>query len=221
MSHNLTPQLVRQVEEAAEIVKQGGIVAFPTDTVYGLGAGVFNNEAVDRIYKVKQRPHHLPLPILLADCAQLAIVTASVSEIAWLLIKYFWPGGLTLVLPKATSFHSNATAGSDKVAIRIPNHVVPIALIRNSGVPIVGTSANLSSEPSALTPEGVRAQLGDNVDLIVDGGKCHGGLESTIVDLTGKVPVILRQGIVPEEEIKKIYREYAKEADDDASCLGQ
>jgi L-threonylcarbamoyladenylate synthase len=218
MSHRLSSKLVRQIETAAQIVKTGGVVAFPTDTVYGLGANPFKDKAVDRIYQVKRRDRQLPLPVLLADEVQMAGVVAAVSDVARLLMKRFWPGGLTLVLSKAASFPDNITAGGDSVAIRMPGHEVTLALIRKAGVPIVGTSANLSNQPSAVTAEEVKDQLGSAVDLVVDGGRCPGGVESTVVDLTGPVPIILRQGAVPEEKIKQVYLEYIKEADQNAYC---
>jgi L-threonylcarbamoyladenylate synthase len=220
MSHRLSSKLVQQIEKAAEIVKAGGVVAFPTDTVYGLGANPYIADAVERIYRVKGRARHLPLPILLSGEAQIIDVVASVSELARLLMKHFWPGGLTLVLPRAASFPDSA-AGSNSVAIRMPDHEVTLALIRIAGVPIIGTSANLSNKPSALTAGEVKDQLGSAIDLVVDGGRCPGGVESTVVDITGQSPVIIRQGAVPEEEIQKIYQKFAKKADKNAYCFRQ
>ncbi len=155
---------------------------------------MFNIEAVERIYRVKQRSRHLPLPVLLADSAQLDDIVASVPEIARYLMRHFWPGGLTLVLPKKDTLPDIITAGSNKVAVRIPDHVVPLTLIRGLGAPIIGTSANISDKPSPVTAEEVEQQLGSQVDLIIDMGKCPGGLESTVVDVTGEIPVILRRG---------------------------
>lgn len=193
-----------QVDRAVEILENGGIVAFPTDTVYGLGADVFNVEAIGRIYKVKQRARNVPLPVLLADSTDLVGVVADVPEMAWRLIKRFWPGGLTLVLPKKDTIPDIITAGSDKVAVRIPDHVVPLSLVRGLGKPIIGTSANISYEASPLTAAEAEQQLGGQVDLIIDTGRCRGGLESTVVDVTGKAPVILRHGIISDEEISEI-----------------
>jgi L-threonylcarbamoyladenylate synthase len=207
----LSHQVRIQVERAVEILKNGGIVAFPTDTVYGLGGDVFNVKAAERIYKVKQRPSNMPLPVLLADSAGLANITADVPEIAWCLIKRFWPGGLTLVLPKKESLPDIITAGGDKVAVRIPDHAVPLNLIRGLGSPLIGTSANISREPNPLTAAEVEQQLGGKVDMIIDAGRCPGGLESTVVDVAGKAPLILRRGIISEEEIKKVCREYSME----------
>ena len=220
MAGRLSSKLVQQIEKAAQIVKAGGVVAFPTDTVYGLGVSPFIAKAVKRIYEIKGRTRWLPLPVLLADEAQLADVVASISDIARLLMKRFWPGGLTLVLDKASLFPDNVTAGGDTVAVRMPGHEVTLALIRKAGVPIVGTSANLSNSPSALTAEEVREQLGSAVDLVVDGGRCPGGIESTVIDLTGQVPVILRQGAVTEEKIQQVYLEYMKGAKQNAYCSG-
>jgi L-threonylcarbamoyladenylate synthase len=208
---NLSTKIALQVDRAIEILKSGGIVAFPTDTVYGLGGDAFNSEVAERIYKVKQRPRSLPLPVLLADLTQVAAVVDSVPDIVRFLMKRFWPGGLTLVLPKAASIPEIISAGNDKVAIRIPKHIVPLALIHGLGTPIIGTSANISHKPSPLTAREVEQQLGSQIDLIVDMGRCPGGLESTVVDVTGGAPIILRQGIIPEDEIKRACREYARE----------
>jgi L-threonylcarbamoyladenylate synthase len=198
-----------QVDRAIEILKDGGIVAFPTDTVYGLGGNVFSIEAAERIYRVKQRPRHIPLPVLLADSTQLADIVAAVPETARYLMRHFWPGGLTLVLKKKDTLPDIITAGSDKVAVRIPDHVVPLALIRGLGAPIIGTSANISDKPSPVTAEEVDQQIGSQVDLIIDMGRCTGGLESTVVDVTGETPVILRRGVISEEKILSVCREYA------------
>ncbi len=204
-------QLALQVDKAIEVLKAGGIVIYPTDTVYGLGCDAFNHEAVEKIYKVKRRPFSQPLPVLLADSAQIAMVVGSVPELAWFLIRRFWPGGLTLVLPKATSFPELVTAGGKKVAIRIPNHAVPLKLISGLGRPIIGTSANVSNQHSPVTAEAAAQQLGGEVDLIIDAGRCPGGLESTVVDVTGEELVILRKGIIPEDKIKQACKEYAEE----------
>ena len=198
------PPVEKQIKVAIAILKKGGIVAFPTDTVYGLGADPLNKQAVDKIYKVKRRPHTLPFPLLLAEKSDLLKVASVVPEIAWQLAERFLPGGLTLVLRKNPWVPVTVTAGGDTVAVRIPDHPVPLALIRGLGSPIVGTSANLSGKPSPVTAEEVREQLGDEVDLIIDGGRCPGGTESTVLDVSGKVPAIIREGAIPKVEIAKI-----------------
>jgi L-threonylcarbamoyladenylate synthase len=206
---NLSREIALQVDRAIEIVKGGGIVAFPTDTVYGLGGDAFNSEVAERIYRVKQRPRSLPLPVLLAGSTQVDAVVEFTPGIARFLMKCFWPGGLTLVLPKRASLPEIISAGSDNVAIRIPNHVVPLTIIHGLGAPIIGTSANISDKPSPVTAQEVEQQLGSEIDLIINTDRCPGGLESTVVDVTGETPVILRQGIIPEDEIKRACQEYA------------
>lgn len=201
----LAPELARQVEEGARILLEGGVIAFPTDTVYGLGADVLQEEAVKRIYRIKQRPLNIPLPVLLSSQDQLSIVASYVPDNARVLMKHFWPGGLTLVLPAVDSFRSRVVAGGLTVAVRIPNHDVTLALIERVGKPLVGTSANIYSQPSARTADEVRRQLADRIDYIVDSGQCPGGQESTVVDVTGPLPRILRQGAVPPDLINSFY----------------
>ena len=200
----LDKSLQKQVAMGIAILRQGGLVAFPTDTVYGLGVGVNIPQAVERVYQVKGRPANMALPLLLADISQINEVAEPVPSIAWLLAKKFLPGALTMVLPRSKSVPDTITAGSETVAIRIPDHPVPVALVRGLGMPIVGTSANLSGKPSALTAGDVYSQFGDKVDLVIDGGRCPGGRESTIIDVTGKVPVILREGAISERELRRV-----------------
>ena len=196
--------LQKQVAIGISVLRQGGLVAFPTDTVYGLGVGVNIPQAVERVYKAKGRPANMALPLLLADISQISEVAESVPPIAWVLAKKFLPGALTMVLPRSGSVPGTITAGGETVAIRIPAHPVPVALARGLGMPIVGTSANLSGKPSALTADDVYSQFGDKVDLVIDGGECRGGRESTIIDVTGKVPVILREGAISERELRQV-----------------
>jgi L-threonylcarbamoyladenylate synthase len=191
-----------RINEAAKIIKAGGLVAFPTDTVYGLGVNPFNREAVERIYLVKQRPGDLPLPVLLPDRNEVYSAASEVSPVALSLMERFWPGELTIVLYKSTGFPDYITAKSDKIAVRVPDHIVPVMLMKKAGVPVVGTSANLSNLPSALTAEEVEKQLGGKVDMIINGGKSPGGIESTLVDMTGPEPVVLREGAISGKEIE-------------------
>ena len=205
MGNKLSLSLQQQVEQGISVLKEGGIVAFPTDTVYGLGASSNTSRAVEQVYRVKQRPRNMALPLLLADKPQISEVAKAVPQVAWLLADKFLPGALTMVLFKSESVSEIVTGGDKTVAVRIPAHPIPVALIRGIGTPIVGTSANLSGQPSALTAEDVHTQLGDKIDLIIDGGRCPGGLESTIVDLTGETPVILREGAISREELSNAY----------------
>jgi L-threonylcarbamoyladenylate synthase len=198
------PTIEKQIKLAIAILKKGGVVAFPTDTVYGLAANPLNEQAVDRIYKAKKRPRNLPLPLLLAEKSDLLKVASVVPEIAWQLAERFLPGGLTLVLRKSSWVPATVTAGGDTIAVRVPKHPVPISLIRGLGNPIVGTSANISGRSSPVTAEEVRQQLGDAVDLIIDGGRCPGGTESTVLDVSGKVPTLVREGAIPRSELEKV-----------------
>jgi len=204
MGNKLAPSIQQQVEQGINVLKQGGIVAFPTDTVYGLGAAINIAPAVAKVYQVKGRPPSMALPILLADKSEITEVAEAVPPVAWLLADKFLPGALTMVLLKSESVPDIVSGGGRTIAIRIPAHPVPISLARGLGAPIVGTSANLSGSPSALTAKEVYNQLGDRVDLIINGGRCPGGRESTIVDLTGETPLILRQGAISAAELKKV-----------------
>ncbi|MGA2367752.1 MAG: L-threonylcarbamoyladenylate synthase [Dehalococcoidia bacterium] len=197
----LSLALLDQVNQAVGVLRGGGIVAYPTDTVYGLGADVYNDEAVARVYRIKERPLSQPLPVLIADISQAGMLTGDQSKQAQLLMKRYWPGGLTIIFHKSPDFNSLVLAGSNKIGIRIPNHDIARAMIAKLGRPIVGTSANLHERPAAMTAAEVRDQLGSRVDFILDGGTCPGGGESTVIDLTVEPPAIVRQGIIAEEEI--------------------
>ena len=204
MKNDLPQKVQKQIEKGIAIIRQGGVIAFPTDTVYGLGAGIYIESAVERLLKVKRRPAKMALPILLADAAQIHEVAKGLPAFAWRLIKEFWPGGLTLVVYRSKVVNDIITAGGDTVALRIPDHPVPRALIRGSGMPVIGTSANISGQPAVLTAEDVRRQLGDSVDLIIDGSPAPRGIESTVVDVTGDVAVILREGAIKKADIEKV-----------------
>lgn len=204
MQVKLNPSIQQQVEKGIAVLKQGGTVAYPTDTVYGLGGYPGLCRAVKRIYQIKKRPYNMALPLLLADTAQISDVAHPVPQVAWLLVRRFLPGALTIVLHKSDSVPDIVTGGGRKVAVRIPSHPIPIALIEGLETPIVGTSANLSGKPSALTADDVCAQLGDKIDLVIDGGRCPGGRESTVVDATEESPVVLREGAISIEELKRV-----------------
>jgi len=194
----------KQIRKAITILKNGGVVAYPTDTVYGLGACMTDTAAVDRIFQVKGRPKGMALPVLLADRLQIAEIVTSVSPAAKCLADAFFPGALTIILPKSAVVPDIITGGGRTVAFRIPNHPVPLALIKGLGKPIVGTSANLSGQPSALTAIEVQAQIGDKIDMVIDGGRCAGGIESTVIDLSGEMPIIRRQGAISIDILRKI-----------------
>ena len=208
--------LQREIEKGVKILQKGGVIAFPTDTVYGLGADAFNSTAVENIYEIKNRPKHRQLPLLIADVERLMTLADPIPEIAWFLARRFWPGGLTLVLPKTDSLPAYLAPGPT-IAVRVPDHPVCLALIQRLGNPIIGTSANISGQPAALTANEVEQQLGEKIDFIINGGNCPGGKESTVVDVTHESLIILRQGIIPADEIDKAYKEYL-EVNSEAHC---
>ena len=187
------------LERAARVLRAGGLVAYPTDTLYGLAALPANDEAVRSLFEAKSRPLGQPLPLLIASMADVASVADGTPSVASRLMAEFWPGPLTIVLRKAQSFHSIAVG--DTVALRVPAHDVPRALARLLASPITGTSANVSGGPDPLTAEEVHSQLGDRVELIIDGGRCPGGGPSTVVDCTVDPPRILRDGAIDREAL--------------------
>jgi L-threonylcarbamoyladenylate synthase len=204
MPNELPLEIKEQIRSGVAILGDGGLVAFPTDTIYGLGACFDSPAAVEGIYRVKQRPYTMGLPLLVANEAQISEVVEYISKTAKLLIDRFLPGGLTLVMPRAKSVKDIVTGGGETVAIRIPAHPVPITLIKGIGKPIIGTSANLSGKPGAITADEVSLQFGNKIDLIIDGGRCDGGRESTIVDVTKAVPRLLREGAISRAEIERV-----------------
>jgi L-threonylcarbamoyladenylate synthase len=192
------------VYRAAEIIQKGGIVAFPTETVYGLGADAFNPLAVARIFEVKRRPSFDPLIVHVANPADVKKLVKEIPSNAKKLIERFWPGPLTVVLLKEEDIPDIVTAGLPTLAIRMPSHPMALSLIRKSDSPIAAPSANLFGYLSPTTAEHVREQLGDQVDLILDGGPCSVGVESTIVSFLEERPKLLRPGGVSLEEIESI-----------------
>ena len=188
--------------EAARVLRSGGLVAFPTETVYGLGADALSAEAVARIFAAKGRPADNPLIVHVGHPQEVQQVAREVPPLARRLMERFWPGPLTLVLPKATRVPLTTTGGLDTVAVRMPAHPVALALVREAGVPVAAPSANRSGRPSPTRAEHVLQDLGDAVDLVLDGGPCPVGVESTVLDVTGPVPVVLRPGGLPKESIE-------------------
>lgn len=200
METKVLPVRNEAIAVAARILAGGGLVAFPTDTVYGVGAHAFQPDAVERIYAAKIRPRDKAIPILLAQPDDLVLVAEGITETAWLLAERFWPGGLTLVLPKKANVPDVVSAGGPTVAVRVPDHPVPLALIAALGAPLAATSANLSGHPSPVTAQEVQAELGGHIELILDGGRCPGGVPSTVLDLTTDPPTILRAGAIGVQE---------------------
>ena len=182
----------------------GGLVAFPTETVYGLGCDALNPDAAAKVFEAKQRPQFDPLIVHIADRKQLDNVVRALTTTAWQLIDQFWPGPLTLVLPKQPTIPDLVTAGLDTVAVRMPNHPVAHALIREAGTPIAAPSANPFGYVSPTTAQHVADGLGSAIDLILDGGPCPVGVESTIVSLIGPQAELLRPGSITLEQLSAV-----------------
>lgn len=195
------------LEEAAHVIKHGGLVAFPTETVYGLGADSFNEDAVRNIFKAKGRPSDNPLISHIADLGDIERFAREIPDCAIKLAEEFWGGPLTMVLKKRKGIPDSVTAGLDTVAVRLPSHSIANALIRLSGTAIAAPSANLSGSPSPTTAGHCIADLDGRVDMIIDGGDSMIGIESTVVDCTTEVPTILRPGMISAEDMREIIGE--------------
>ncbi len=204
MTARLTPADVRT---AAAALRAGRLVAFPTETVYGLGANALDPAAVARLFAAKGRPATNPLIVHVADAAELPAVVSDVPPLAAKLIAAFWPGPLTLVLLKNPAVPDLVTAGGSTVAVRCPNHPLALELLRAAGVPVAAPSANRSGELSPTTADHVLASLDDRIDFVLDGGACPGGLESTVLDVTGPVPRLLRPGLVSVGQLEAVVGE--------------
>lgn len=194
----------KTLEEAAGILRAGGLVVIPTDTVYGVAGNAYLPEAVERIYHVKERPKDKAIPLLLADSEQVQEVASDIPPEACRLMEAFWPGGLTIILPKSPRLPDVVSAGGATVALRTPDHPFVLALIRALGAPLAVTSANVSGHPPATTANEAVDELRGRVALIVDGGMCSGGVPSTVLDLTVSPPRVLREGAVSLGEIWRV-----------------
>jgi L-threonylcarbamoyladenylate synthase len=192
------------INQAVNILRTGGLVAFPTETVYGLGADARNSEALAKIFAAKQRPMDHPLIVHLADVSQLTDWAREIPESAHQLADIFWPGPLTLILKKARGVVDLVTGGQETVGLRIPSHPVAQALLKEFNSGIAAPSANRFGRISPTSAEAVREELGQSVDLILSGGQCEVGLESTILDLSSDIPVILRPGMITGLQIESI-----------------
>ncbi len=194
----------RHIARAAAVIRAGGLVAFPTETVYGLGADALNEDAVRKVFLAKERPADDPLIVHIAHAQQLAQLARQIPQRAWDLAERFWPGPLTLVLPKTDRVPSVTTGGLDTVAVRMPSHPVAKRLIERSGVPIAAPSANRFGRPSPTTAQHVWEDLNGRIDLILDGGPTPIGVESTVLDMTQDPPMVLRPGGVTLEELRAV-----------------
>ena len=188
------------LQQALDVLNEGGLVAFPTDTVYGLGALAFDGSAVESIYAAKDRPIEKAIPVLIGDAQDLEKVGMDIPDVAYRLADHFWPGPLTIVIPKRPTLPESVSATST-VGVRVPDHRVARALLRAAG-PMAVTSANISGQRSPCTADEVLSQLGSRIDLIIDGGTTPGGVPSTIIDCTSQAFKILREGPISLEAVK-------------------
>lgn len=192
------------IKDVAFCIKKGDIVVFPTETVYGLGANVFDGEAVERIFKAKGRPSDNPLIVHIYNLFQLDLIAKDIPAAAIKLFKKFSPGPLTIVLPKKKSIPSIVTAGLSTIAVRIPAHPVARVLLKETGLPIAAPSANISGRPSPTTFEMAKREMEGRVDFIINGGDCKIGLESTVIQINGNEVIIFRPGAITKEMIEEV-----------------
>jgi L-threonylcarbamoyladenylate synthase len=204
MPHTLPAYDAAEIETAARLLRAGRLVAFPTETVYGLGANALDRDAVARIYAAKGRPPTSPLIVHVASIEMAESLVANWPANAGRLARRFWPGPLTLVLKKQPTIPSIVSAGLPTVGLRMPRHPAALALIRAAGVPLAAPSANRFTQLSPTTADHVRRSLGDDVDYILDGGPCHVGIESTVLSLAGPQPMLLRPGAISRTELEAV-----------------
>jgi len=207
MKPNIKIPSETNIQLAAELLRQGKLVAIPTETVYGLGADAKNPEAIKRIFAAKDRPADHPLIVHIPDKAALTDWVIDIPEVAWKLAEHYWPGPLTLVLKKHSDVPMEVTGGQNTVALRVPNHPVALSLLKAFGGGIAAPSANRFCRISPTQASHVEEELGDKVDMILDGGACQVGLESTIVDLSGDQPRLLRPGQISKAEIESVLQQ--------------
>jgi L-threonylcarbamoyladenylate synthase len=193
-----------QIEKAADFIKKGGMVVFPTRTLYGIGVDAFNTDAVNRVFQVKQRAATNPLSVLIKSIDDVASLAAEIPFAAIKFMETFWPGRLTIVFKARPEVPANVTAGTGKIGIRIPEHPIAVKLVAALDNPLTGTSANLSGDPSADCIGDLPSVIITGVDLVIDSGKLKGGIGSTVVDVTTDPPTIIREGEVSKDELFRI-----------------
>jgi L-threonylcarbamoyladenylate synthase len=196
--------VIAEIAQAAELLRNGGLVAIPTETVYGLAANAFDEAATRRVFAAKGRPESNPLIVHVANFAMVHELASEWSSVAAQLAAKFWPGPLTIVVPKSERVSDSITAGLPSVALRMPSHPVALAVIEAAGVPLVAPSANRFTQLSPTTAAHVREALGDAVDFVLDGGPCAIGIESTVISLAGSTPRILRPGMISRTAIENV-----------------
>ena len=197
-----------KLKEAGEIIKKGGIIVFPTETVYGIGVNALKEDAVKKLYKIKKRPEDKPISLLINSIEMIKQVAKDITTLEYALIKEYFPGPLTIILKKKDIVPNIVTAGSDTVGIRMPANDIALKLIEYAGVPIAAPSANISGNPSGTKLDTIMNEFKENVDLYIDGGESEIGLASTIVQVIDGMPHILRQGYITKEQIEEVCKKY-------------
>jgi len=199
-------KLEQAINQSIEALKRGGIIAYPTETFYGLGVIFDKEDSLRRLYEIKQRPKEKAMPLIIGNKELLLLLTKTINPRAFLLMERFWPGPLTLILPAKEYISSYLTAGTDRVAVRIPGESFALHLARKANFPFTATSANLSGTPPAKDAEEVTRYFRDAIDLLIDKGPTPGGLPSTIIDATGEKMKILREGAVSRESLEEFLK---------------
>ena len=194
----------------AEIIKNGGIVVFPTETVYGIGTNGLDENAIRKLYEVKERPLNKPINLLVSSIDMIKSVTKDITELEYFLIKEFFPGPLTIILKKKSIVPDILTAGNDTIGIRMPNQEIALRLIEYAGVPIATPSANISGNPSGIEMKKIMEEFKEKVDCYIDGGKSKIGLASTIIQVVNDVPIILREGSISKQQIMEKIKDKKK-----------
>lgn len=203
MNTLLLNDTTEDIEKAAKIIAAGGLVAFPTETVYGLGANALNPSAVDKVYAAKGRPSDNPMIVHIAEISDLERLAEDITKDMLILAEKFWPGPMTMVVKRKAVVPDNTTGGLDTVGIRMPNNDTALEFIKLAGCPIAAPSANLSGKPSPTTADHVIEDLNGNIDAVIKSDDCRVGIESTVIDMTGATPMILRPGILTQEDFSE------------------
>lgn len=197
-----------KLKEISEVIRNGGIVLFPTETVYGIGANALNEEAVKRIYEIKKRPTNKPISLLVSSVEMIEKVAKDITKLEYALIEEFFPGPLTIILKKKDIVSNIVTSGKDTVGIRMPENEIALNLIEYADVPIATPSANISGNPSGTDLKDIMNDFKDGVDCFIDGGKSKIGIASTIVQVIDGIPHILREGAITKEQIEEVCKKY-------------
>lgn len=195
------------IRRAVEYIKAGEVIAYPTETIYGLGVDVFNEKAIKKLYKLKQRDYGLPIAILVSDIEMMAQVVGDVPESARQLMRSFWPGPLTICFPASKNISRSLTTNTGKIGVRISSHPVATAIVRELGKPLTTTSANLTSFPPSLNVKHITNYFKDKIPYIIDAGECEPTRGSTVVDVAEDTMAVIRDGSIPAEEVIKKFQE--------------